>query len=181
MLSTAAQIATVLTGVLVPAALLISAIQTRLLRQQVAEETNARYIQIYQGLHENMAQRTALFLDHSVYRPLFYDNAEMSDVLDVNIAQTLAEMTMDLLDTTAVQSAALPERLAKPWRDICLTIFESSAYLRTYWMTYRDEYGDALQALLPEPQAPAEAVQEGPDATRAVVITSRQGTEGRCR
>lgn len=158
MLEEAGQVAAIFGAVLVPVALGISAVQTRLLRRQIAEETTARYAQIYQALHENMAQRASLFLDYADYRPTFYGNQPLPEGLDEQVAETLAEMTLDLLDTTAVQASVLPAEMREPWVRVCQTIFSDSAYVRAQWLLVRDEYSVHLRRLMPDP---ASLVHEG--------------------
>src|SRR4051794_6189470 len=107
MLETLAQVAAIVSAVLIPAALLLAAAQTRLLRRQVEAEVTARHVQIYQALHENMAEQVQLFLEHPAYRPVFYDNQPLPEGLDAAVADTLAEMSLDLMDTAVVQASAL--------------------------------------------------------------------------
>ena len=111
-------------------------------------------MQIYQALHENMAERVRLFLDYPAYRPAFYDNQPLADGLDASVAETLAEMSLDLMDTAAVQASALSADWADPWLRVCRHDYDSSPVIRSYWARVHTDYGRPLRQLLPIPAGP---------------------------
>jgi hypothetical protein len=81
---------------------------------------------------------------YPAYGSAFYEDQPIDEELDVSIVATLAEMTLDMLDTTAVAATALPA-FAAPWRRACFDIYWDSPYVRQHWSVVRETYSSSCK------------------------------------